>query len=125
MAVARRCLVPPLREVGNEITGVYFRNPLEAAGVPDRVKSFDQSLLLVPRHSPSPSAPWPSEHVLAEIGVLRKRAHALADVGGIDIDLLPRLVGGGKAHLLQKLLHHRMHAARADILDRLVDIGRE
>ena len=65
------------------------------------------------------------QHELAEVGVLGECAHLVAHIGGVDLDLAAGTVGRGEADLLQKLLHHRVQPARADILDRLIDVGRE
>ena len=37
----------------------------------------------------------------------------------------PRAVGGGEADLVEQLLHHRLQAPRADVLDARVDLGGE
>ena len=42
---------------------------------------------------------------------------------GVDPDFLAGPVGGGEAHLVEHPLHHRLQPARADVLDRAIDLG--
>src|SRR5581483_5551656 len=58
-----------------------------------------------------------------QVGVLRKRADALADISRVDRNgAAGRLVGGGEADLFKKPLQDRVQAAGADILHRCVDL---
>ncbi len=45
------------------------------------------------------------------------------DVVAVDGDLGAALVRGGEADVVEEPLHHRVQAARADVLDQLVDLG--
>ena len=52
-------------------------------------------------------------------------ADPLVHIGGVHRDRLARPVGGGEADLLEQPLQHRVQPAGADILDPVVDIGRQ
>ena len=45
------------------------------------------------------------------------------DEAGVDADRFSRTVGGGETHFVEHPLHHRLKAARADVLDRAIDLG--
>src|SRR5690349_15816590 len=63
------------------------------------------------------------ENVPAQIGVLRDARELLADELGVDGERLPATIFGLEADILEQLFHHRLQAARADILDGFVDLG--
>jgi hypothetical protein len=63
-----------------------------------------------------------SQYELAEVGVLGKVADPAAHVCGVDADPLPALVGRLKGNFVQHALHYRLQSARADVLDRRIDL---
>src|SRR6516162_2655455 len=75
--------------------------------------------MTIPRCSPC------LQNELTEIGVAGERRHALAHIGSVDHDLLPRPVGGAEADILQQALQHRVQSPGADILHAAIDLGGE
>src|SRR5262245_30615178 len=60
-----------------------------------------------------------------QIRVLGEIADVLVHVGGVDRNGLAGAVGGGERDLVEHALHHRLQAARADVLDAGIDLHRD
>ena len=60
---------------------------------------------------------------LAQVGVLGEVADTRLHIGRIDRDRLAALVGGIEGNLVEHPLNHGLQPARADVLDRGVDLG--
>ena len=63
------------------------------------------------------------QDVTRQIGRARKIAQMLLDESGIDQHGFARAVGGAEGEFLEDPLDHRVKPARADVLDRAVDLG--
>src|SRR3984957_13254004 len=107
--------VPPKSKTFSEIA-------LTSPGLssPTKVRTSD-----VMMRAPNGSAASLSQNKAAQIGVRREVADVALDKLRVDANLFAGPVGGGEAHLVEHALHHRLQPARADVLDRSVDLGGE
>ena len=63
------------------------------------------------------------KYIAAEVGVFGDPAELSLDEGGVDDERVAPALLGLETDVLEQLLHHRLEPARADILDRFVDLG--